>query len=343
MHGGLPSPDGGTIAIQANQSDGTVVHLLARANGRWRRSIRGAWSPSGSRGFAFSPDGTLLAEGTGWGAVRLWSMRTGEVPFTLLHPGAEGEQSPSTDITSVSFSPDGRLLSSTTMDGSVAVWDVHGRRVQWSRPPGPGEISPVASFGRDGLLYVPGSRGVQVLSPADGAPLRTIALPVGSAPRMRDSVPGMVSSFVLDLALSGDGQVLAASGNSVEGTTAATQTSTPWLVVRTLAEPGPGTMIWSPEAVVGLRVSHDGRWVVGTSSVAVAHVWEADGGREAFRIPPSVIMEEGGGLLSDAFFSPDGTLLYTIHGGRQPVVVWSFTGAPAAGAECHQPRRRRGR
>lgn len=71
-------------------------------------------------------------------------------------------------------------------------------------------------------------------------------------------------------------------------------------------------------------------------------MWEA-GGREAFRIPSNVIFAEGGGQIADAFFSPDGTLLYTIHNDSRPVVVWSLTGQAPPGGECHLPRRRRAR
>ncbi|HYW14114.1 MAG TPA: WD40 repeat domain-containing protein [Longimicrobium sp.] len=345
--GGFPSPDGRTTAVPANQPDGTVVHLLRRGDGRWRGSIRGPWSSAQARGLAFSPDGTLLAEGTEWGGVRVWSVRWGTVEFTLLHPAVHGPdvdpeaESLATAVTSVSFSPDGRLLASTDLDGRVVVWNVHGRRVQWTRPVGPGQLARVAAFGPDGLLYAPGSVGVQVLAPDDGAVLRTLWLPVGSAPRVRDTIPAVVQSFILDLVLGGDGAVLVASGRSVEQAVGGGgEASTPWVAVQPLAEPGQPRLMWPPAAVVGLHVSPGGRWIAGRTATAAALVWEAATGREAYRIEPGLISGENVPLLHDAFFSPDGGWLYTIHSGPQPVVVWALTGGPPRGVRCHRPARR---
>ena len=75
---------------------------------------------------AISPDGKLLATGTGmvseWrraGEVKLWNAATGEEVATL--PGH------SACVNAVVFSPDGKQLATGTADGMLRLWDVAGQ------------------------------------------------------------------------------------------------------------------------------------------------------------------------------------------------------------------------
>ena len=66
---------------------------------------------------SFSPDGTMLAAGTGsYGGVKLWDVATGTDIATFVGN--------SSNVTSVSFSPDGTTLASGAISGRVVLSDV---------------------------------------------------------------------------------------------------------------------------------------------------------------------------------------------------------------------------
>jgi WD40 repeat protein len=65
---------------------------------------------------AFSPDGRLLASGSGDKTIKLWDVATGSLVRTL-----SGHTS---WVNSVAFSPDGRLLASGSADNTIKLWDV---------------------------------------------------------------------------------------------------------------------------------------------------------------------------------------------------------------------------
>jgi len=84
--------------------------------------------PAGSGGIgplAFSPDGTILAEGAVNGSIYLWDIATGKVTATLATPGGTGPGA-------LSFSPDGRSLAEASTEGRLGIvylWDVAARKV----------------------------------------------------------------------------------------------------------------------------------------------------------------------------------------------------------------------
>jgi WD40 repeat protein len=108
------SADGGTLAVCAAGPGGGVVTLW---NIRSRNATRLPVSlpPAGGlvETVAFSPDGRLLA--TGSGSLILWDARTGSPLRTLgRHEGM---------IVSVAFSPNGRLLASSGLEGTIRLWN----------------------------------------------------------------------------------------------------------------------------------------------------------------------------------------------------------------------------
>jgi WD40 repeat protein len=94
---------------------------------------RGAWACLGSPRFtgeatvscvAFSPDGTLLASGTGrWGgaqgpapAVHVWDLLTGQELHTLRGHNQQ--------VAALCFTPDSKKLISASADGTIRLWDL---------------------------------------------------------------------------------------------------------------------------------------------------------------------------------------------------------------------------
>jgi WD40 repeat protein len=101
---------------------------------------------------AFSPDGLLLATGTGdvlqWkepGEVKLWDVRTGEERDVLLgHSSCVGP---------VVFSPDGQLLATGTADGTLRLWDVAARTEVLAKNFGTG-VRAIAFLGNGSTLAI---------------------------------------------------------------------------------------------------------------------------------------------------------------------------------------------
>jgi WD40 repeat protein/serine/threonine protein kinase len=108
------SPDNRLLALACEDS---TVWLVDSQSGKAERSLRG------DRTFwcvTFSPDGRLVAAGTGdegeqdSGTVRIWDVKSGREQPTLTGHGAQ----------SIAFSPDGERLATGGADQAVKIWDI---------------------------------------------------------------------------------------------------------------------------------------------------------------------------------------------------------------------------
>ena len=101
---------------------------------------------------AFSPDGKLLAMGSGNGIVRLWDVATQRQIGVQL-----GTLNRARLIESMAFSPDGTTLAAASKDGVVRLWDVATHQLIGA--PLTGDVSSAIyamAFSPDGDLLVAG-------------------------------------------------------------------------------------------------------------------------------------------------------------------------------------------
>ena len=96
---------------------------------------------------SFSPDGTLLASGSGT-AVRLWNVAT--------HTNIATLEDHTDDVTSLASSPDGTLLASGAADNTVKLWDVETHTNIATLEDHTDDVTSVA-FSDDGTLLASGA------------------------------------------------------------------------------------------------------------------------------------------------------------------------------------------
>jgi len=148
-----------------------------------------------SFGFEFSPDSTLLADGTLFaGDARVWDVETGTLAKTL------SVSAPDSDVHDVSFSPDGRLLAAGGQGLSVILFRVEDGGIERTLPTGEGTMS--LDFSPDGRMLAVSCEGVLSLWDAEtGHRLRTLShsstvLPVTFSPDGRYIACGLYGGQV---------------------------------------------------------------------------------------------------------------------------------------------------
>ncbi len=239
------SPDGKTLAVSVSsvfEVREPEVRLIDVASGKVRHQFT---YPGLIQSVHFSPDGkTLLVGGTrqpGVGEVartlvKIWDLEKQQSgPDILGVPGPEQFRVGQPTI----LSPDGKLLATAELDGRIRLWHVATGKLH-SVLAGHREGANAMAFGRDGTTLISGCTDqVKVWDLATGKALRTLPTAKG---------------WVLSIAVSPDGKLLAISGGKIagdgEGRIHVYGTET-WKLKATLKVPGSALAIaFSPDGTM---------------------------------------------------------------------------------------------
>jgi WD40 repeat protein len=99
---------------------------------------------------AFSPDGTLVVTGANDGTARLWDAQDGSLLRVLA-----GHNGP---VLGLDFSPDGRLLATSSTDSTIKLWPVSNPKSNALTLSGHSAAVYHVQFSPDGRRLVSGSR-----------------------------------------------------------------------------------------------------------------------------------------------------------------------------------------
>jgi RNA polymerase sigma factor (sigma-70 family) len=335
--GGFASPSDGV-----KPEDGAArVWEVATGKEVWRTAPDAA----GTCSVGFSPDGKLLATGSGFGPVRLWDAATGRP--------AGGCREYRSNVSSLAFSPDGGTLAtlSELHEDIVRLWEVPSGKEK-TPPTGahtgsilsvaflPGDTT-VVSGGRDGSVRLwDADTGRERRPPLRGGDFQAVVarpdtpgtvvsvgsdfVPAKGKGALEAAVQSPATVRVWDAATGRELRHFAAPGGGVQGAAFSPDGKVLAAVGRedvTLWDFATGTPLHRlPVRPTCVAYSPDGKTLAVESLAGPLSLWAADGGKKICDLPREKTATGTYGLA----FSPDGGTLAAgeLEGGSVAIRLW---------------------
>ena len=246
------SPDGKMLASSGDNWDSNIrlwdVQTGERLKTLKKRTAFEDFEGRDVNSVVFSPDGNVIASGSGNGTIRLWNAHTGEFIKYL-----EGHTK---SVNSVAFNPNGNTLISTGEDG-VCLWDVNtGEYIEEAQIPA---VS--AAFSPDGnTCAIRSETGITVRNAHTFQFLESLTRNIGSEDKFRGKDIGSIGS----VAFSPDGDtIVSCGGNNIHLWDSQTNQRLK-------------TLIGHTESVNNIAFSPDGETIVSASDDGTIRLWNVN-------------------------------------------------------------------
>jgi WD40 repeat protein len=307
------SPDGSMIATVSGLDPLVRIYDVARR----RLLFVLAGHQLAVHAVAFSPDGKTVATGGGDNTVRLWDLpNTKPAQPKQLEPAAT-ITGHANSVNAMTFDPDGKMLASAGADGSIRLWEIPSIKDGQKR--GPPSPAGVLKEHKGSVLGLAWSDPGLFSGGSDGRVLQWKPQPGGWTAQELFRL----KKQVLALAVSSDGEMLAAAGDADR------DDDEPVIqLYRPLIEKKAGILRGHTGlAVYDLSFAPDGKRLASAGRDGTVRVWEVSTLQEraVFRPEkePRPGTEHSARAMRSVSFEPNG--LAIVSGGQDGVArLWNF-------------------